>query len=160
MVTISHTICFVNDWRKTTEVNLNERGVELKNDLVEFLNENNLTFDDLKKWKQDPPEFVRESYFKAISEITKDDFTNQMKAIYCVLNLALNNFLRSETEYRNREASDREEASVYIDIEEDNADIKWIGQIGRSLRGLGIVDNYIQDSSGKTHTILVKTELN
>ena len=140
---------FVNDWRKSTEVNLNERGVELKNDLVEFLNENNLTFDDLKNWNQDVPDFVRVSYFKAISEIAKDDFTNQMKVIYCVLNLALNNFLRSETEYKKKEASDRVEASAYIDIEEDNADIKWIGQIGRSLRGLGIVDNYIQDSSGK-----------
>ena len=57
--------------------------------------------------------------------------------------------LRSETEYKKKEASDREEASAYIDIEDDNADIKWIGQIGRSLRGLGIVDNYILDSTGK-----------
>lgn len=140
---------FVDDWRKSTEVNLNERGIELKNDLVEFLNENNLTFEDLKNWNQDAPDIVRESYFSAISEIEKDNFTNQMKVIYCVLNLALNNFLRSETEYKKKEASDREEASAYIDIEEDNADIKWIGQIGRSLRGLGIVDNYILDSTGK-----------
>ncbi|WP_051583916.1 AAA family ATPase [Dokdonia sp. PRO95] len=140
---------FVDDWRKSTEVNLNERGIELKNDLVEFLNENNLTFEDLKNWNQDAPDIVRESYFSAISEIEKDNFTNQMKVIYCVLNLALNNFLRSETEYKKKEASDREEASAYIDIEDDNADIKWIGQIGRSLRGLGIVDNYILDSTGK-----------
>ncbi|MDA9325806.1 AAA family ATPase [bacterium] len=140
---------FVDDWRKSTEVNLNERGIELKNDLVEFLNENNLTFEDLKNWNQDAPDIVRESYFSAISEIEKNNFTNQMKVIYCVLNLALNNFLRSETEYKKKEASDREEASAYIDIEEDNADIKWIGQIGRSLRGLGIVDNYILDSTGK-----------
>ena len=140
---------FVNDWRKSTEVNLNERGIELKNDLVEFLNENNLTFEDLKNWNKDAPDIVRESYFSAISEIAKDDFTNQMKVIYCVLNLSLNNFLRSENEYKKKELSDREEASAYIDIEEDNDDIKWIGQIGRSLRGLGIVDEYIQDSSGK-----------
>jgi hypothetical protein len=118
-------------------------------DLVKFLNENNQTFDDLKNWNQDAPDIVRVSYFKAISEITKDDFTNQMKAIYCVLNLALNNHLRSETEYKKKEVLDREEASAYIDIEDDNADIKWIGQIGRSLRGLGIVNNYIQDSEGK-----------
>jgi 5-methylcytosine-specific restriction protein B len=72
-----------------------------------------------------------------------------MKAIYCILNLALNNQLRSETEYKKKEASDRVEASVYIDIEEGNVDIKWIGQIGRSLRGLDLVNNYIQDSEGK-----------
>ena len=39
---------FVNDWRKSTEVVLNERGIKLKNDLIEFLDENNLTFEDLK----------------------------------------------------------------------------------------------------------------
>ena len=140
---------FVDDWRKSTEINLNERGLDLKNGLVEYLSNENLSYNDLKNWNQDAPDIVKSSYFRAISEIKKDDFTNQMKAIYCVLNLALNNQLRSETEYKKKEASDREEASVYIDIEEDNADIKWIGQIGRSLRGLGIVDNYVQDSSGK-----------
>jgi hypothetical protein len=140
---------FVDDWRKSTEINLNERGIELKNDLIEFLSSENLSYIDLKNWNQDAPYIVKTAYFRAISEIKKEDFTNQMKAIYCILNLALNNQLRSETEYKKKEASDRIEASVYIDIEEGNADIKWIGQIGRSLRGLGIVDNYIQDSAGK-----------
>ena len=140
---------FVDDWRKTTEITLNERGLDLKNGLVEYLSNENLSYNDLKSWNQDAPDIVKSSYFRAISEITKDDFTNQMKAIYCVLNLALNNQLRSETEYKKNEALDREEASVYIDIEEDNADIKWIGQIGRTLRGLGIVGDYVQDSVGK-----------
>ena len=140
---------FVDDWRKSTEINLNERGIELKNDLIDFLSKENLTYNDLKNWNQDAPDIVKSSFFRAISEIKKVDFTNSMKAIYCILNLALNNQLRSEKEYLKKEASDREEASVYIDIEEDNADIKWIGQIGRSLRGLGIVDNYVQDSLGK-----------
>lgn len=140
---------FVEDWRRSTEIILNERGVELKNNLFEYLNDNNLTFDDLKIWNQDAPHIVREAYFKAISEMTKDDFTNQMKAIYCVLNLALNNCLRSENEYKKREATDRVDASEYIDIEDDNVDIKWIGQIGRSLRGLGIVNEYVQDDAEK-----------
>ena len=140
---------FVDDWRRSTEINLNERGLDLKNGLVEYLSNENLNYNDLKNWNQDAPDIVKSSYFRAISEIKKDDFTNQMKVIYCVLNLALNNLLRSETEYKKKEASDREEASAYIDIEDDNADIKWIGQIGRSLRGLGIVDNYILDSTGK-----------
>ena len=140
---------FVDDWRRSTEINLNERGLDLKNGLVEYLSNENLYYNDLKNWNQDAPDIVKSSYFRAISEIKKDDFTNQMKVIYCVLNLALNNLLRSETEYKKKEASDREEASAYIDIEDDNADIKWIGQIGRSLRGLGIVDNYILDSTGK-----------
>jgi hypothetical protein len=140
---------FVDDWRKSTEINLNERGIELKNDLIEFLSRENLTYRDLKSWNQDAPDIVKTSYFRAISEIKKEDFTNQMKAIYCILNLALNNQLRSETEYKKKEDSDRVEASVYIDIEEGNVDIKWIGQIGRSLRGLDLVNNYIQDSEGK-----------
>ena len=140
---------FVEDWRKSTEVNLNERGIDLKNELIDFLNENNLSFDDLKNWSQDAPTIVREAYYSVISEMSKDDFTNQMKAVYCILNLALNNGLRSEIEYKKKLVVDRTEASVYIDVEDDNADIKWIGQIGRSLRGLGIVDNYKQDSAGK-----------
>lgn len=140
---------FVEDWRKSTEVKLNERGIDLKNDVIDFLNENNLSFDDLKNWSQDAPSIVREAYFSAISEMSKDDFTNQMKAIYCILNLVLNNGLRSEVEYKKKEVVDRAEASLYIDIEDDNSDIKWIGQIGRSLNGLGIVDDYIQDSEGK-----------
>jgi len=86
--------------------------------------------------------------------MSKDDFTNQMKAIYCILNLALNNGLRSENEYKKKEEEDRAEASVYIDIEDDNADIKWIGQIGRSFRGLGFVDNYIKDNAGKNTYLL------
>ena len=28
---------FVDDWRKTTEINLNERGLDLKKGLVEYL---------------------------------------------------------------------------------------------------------------------------
>lgn len=140
---------FVDDWRKSTEVNLNERGLELKNDFVDYLNENNLTFEHLKNWNEDPPDFVKRAYFRAISEFNKNDFTNQMKAIYCILNLALNNLLRTEVEYKKKDRVDREEASVYIDIEDGNKDIKWIGQIGRSLRGLGILDNYIEDATGK-----------
>ena len=152
---------FVEDWTKSTEVILNERGIELKNELVEYLNNNSLDYSDLKNWNQDAPDFVRSAYFNAIAEMNKDVFTNQMKAIYCVLNLALNNQLRSETEYKKKEKTDRREASVYIDIEDDNADIKWVGQIGRSLRGLGIVDNYIEDSSEKNTYYLSKygTEL-
>jgi len=140
---------FVEDRTKSTEVTLNEKGIELKNDLVEFLNNKNLDYSDLKNWNQDAPEIVRSAYFNAISEMNKDIFTNQMKAIYCILNLALNNKLRSEIEYKKKERIDREEASIYIDIEDDNADIKWIGQIGRSLQGLGILDHYVEDSSGK-----------
>lgn len=150
---------FVDNWRKSTEVTLNERGIDLKNKLIEYLNNNNLTYLDLKNWNQDAPSIVQESYFKAISEINKDDFTNQMKAVYCILNLALNNCLRSEIEYKKKNSEDRAEASKYIDIEENNADIKWVGQIGRSLKGLGIVDEYVQDSAGKSTYYLSSTGL-
>jgi len=140
---------FVIDWKNSTEIELNERGIELKNEINNFMNENSMSYVDLKSWGEDAPQIVRNAFFSAISEISRDNFTDQMKAIYCVLNLALNNKLRSEIEYKKKEAEDRTEASNYIDIEDGNLDIKWIGQIGRSLRGLGIVDNYTIDNSGK-----------
>ncbi len=145
---------FVENWKASTEVVLNERGIALKNDLRAFLNENEQSFEDLKNWSQDAPDIVREAFFSAISEMSREDFTDQMKAIYCVLNLALNNRLRSENEYKKKNNEDRVEASKYIDIDEDNADIKWIGQIGRSLRGIGVVKQYlIGDAEKNTYPL-------
>ena len=84
--------------------------------------------------------------------MSREDFTDQMRTIYCVINLALNNKLRSETEYKKKNDEDRAEASKYIDIDENNADIKWIGQIGRTLRGLGIVNKYSKDNDVEKET--------
>ena len=140
---------FVENLEKSTKIVLNERGVSLKNDLASFLKANDQSFEDLKNWSEDAPDIVREAYSSAISEMSREDFTDHMKTIYCVINLALNNKLRSEKEYQKKNDEDRADASKYIDIDENNADIKWIGQIGRTLRGLGIVDEYSKDDEEK-----------
>ena len=140
---------FVENLEKSTKIVLNERGVSLKNDLASFLKANDQSFKDLKNWSEDAPDIVREAYSSAISEMSREDFTDHMKTIYCVINLALNNKLRSEKEYQKKNDEDRADASKYIDIDENNADIKWIGQIGRTLRGLGIVDEYSKDDEEK-----------
>ena len=140
---------FVENLEKSTKIVLNERGVSLKNDLASFLKANDQSFKDLKNWSEDAPDIVREAYSSAISEMSREDFTDHMKTIYCVINLALNNKLRSEKEYQKKNDEDRADASKYIDIDENNTDIKWIGQIGRTLRGLGIVDEYSKDDEEK-----------
>ena len=140
---------FVENLEKSTKIVLNKRGVSLKNDLASFLKANDQSFKDLKNWSEDAPDIVREAYSSAISEMSREDFTDHMKTIYCVINLALNNKLRSEKEYQKKNDEDRADASKYIDIDENNADIKWIGQIGRTLRGLGIVDEYSKDDEEK-----------
>ena len=140
---------FVENLEKSTKIVLNERGVSLKNDLASFLKANDQSFEDLKNWSEDAPDIVREAYSSAISEMSREDFTDHMKTIYCVINLALNNKLRSEKEYQKKNDEDRADASKYIDIDENNTDIKWIGQIGRTLRGLGIVDEYSKDDEEK-----------
>jgi hypothetical protein len=143
---------FVKNTEKSTKITLNERGISLKNSLASFMKENDQSFEDLKNWSEDAPDIVRESYSSAISEMSREDFTDQMRTIYCVINLALNNKLRSETEYKKKNDEDRAEASKYIDIDENNADIKWIGQIGRTLRGLGIVNKYSKDNDVEKET--------
>ena len=140
---------FVENLEKSTKIVLNKRGVSLKNDLASFLKANDQSFEDLKNWSEDAPDIVREAYSSAISEMSREDFTDHMKTIYCVINLALNNKLRSEKEYQKKNDEDRADASKYIDIDENNTDIKWIGQIGRTLRGLGIVDEYSKDDEEK-----------
>ena len=140
---------FVEKFEKSTKIVLNERGVTLKNDLASFLKANDQSFEDLKNWSEDAPDIVREAYSSAISEMSREDFTDHMRTIYCVINLALNNKLRSEKEYQKKKDKDRADASKYIDIDENNDDIKWIGQIGRILRGLGIVDEYTKDDEEK-----------
>lgn len=140
---------FVENWKDEGKIQLNASGIELKDKVRQYMNENSLTTINLKNWAQDPPEFIKKEYFKNISEIEKESFTNQMKTIYCVLNLALNKYLYAETEWKKAEQDDRKIALKFIDIKDKLGDIKWIGQIGRTLRGLGIVDEYILNEFGK-----------
>jgi hypothetical protein len=140
---------FVENWKEEGKIQLNASGIELKEKVRQYMNENSLTTENLKSWAQDPPEFIKKEYFKVISEIEKESFTNQMKTIYSVLNLALNKHLYAETEWKKAEQQDRQIALNFIDIKDKLGDIKWIGQIGRTLRGLGIVDEYIPNEFEK-----------
>ena len=140
---------FVENFKEEGKIQLNASGIELKEKVRQYMNENSLTTKNLKSWAQDPPEFIKKEYFKVISEIKKESFTNQMKTIYSVLNLALNKHLYAETEWKKAEQEDRQIALNFIDIKDKLGDIKWIGQIGRTLRGLGIVDEYIPNEFEK-----------
>ena len=71
---------FVDDWRRSTEINLNERGLDLKNGLVEYLSNENLNYNDLKNWNQDAPDIVKSSYSEPLVRLKR--MTSLIKESY------------------------------------------------------------------------------
>lgn len=135
---LSHFGLVIN-WKDSTNIELNQKGIELKNKIRQYSEENNINYKDLKNWNKDAPNLIQDEYKKIISEQNLDFFTPHLKTVYCILNLALNKNLFTEIEWKNASEADRKIASKYIDIKNKSGDPKWIGQIGRTLRGLGLV---------------------
>ena len=56
-----------NDINQSAEIVLNEKGITLKNELKQYMNENNLN--DITEFDNDPPEFVCQKYHQSIEEM-------------------------------------------------------------------------------------------
>ena len=137
---ISH-FNLVDDWRDSSNIVLNSQGIDLKNAIRSYLVSNNLNYNDLKSWDQNPPDFVKAFYQSVLANQLNDNFTPVLKTLFCALNMALNNDLyKQDTENRKATPQEKDLAISYFDINTNGEDLKWIGHIGRILQGLGIVD--------------------
>ncbi|MCF8194605.1 MAG: AAA family ATPase [Polynucleobacter sp.] len=124
----------VNNWRNTTNLELNEEGISLKN-----IAKNNYDKDELKKWDKDCPIEIRDFYSEILVNQNIDDFTPMLKTFFCALNMLVNGDLyKQDNEQRPATDEEKEIAKRYFDLKPNITDLKWIGHFGRILQGLGI----------------------
>ena len=127
---------FVDNWKETTNLTLNESGIKLKN-----LARGNYTVEKLKNWSEDTPQLVRDVYRDILKNQLLDDFTPILKTFFCALNMLVHGKLyKQDKEDRKPTDLEQELAGTYFDLKPSYADLKWIGHIGRILEGLGIVE--------------------
>jgi hypothetical protein len=130
----------VENWQDSTNILLNAQGIALKNEVRSYMLQNNLDFNNIKSWDQDSPDFVKAAYQSILSNQLKDNLTPILKTLFCALNMALNNKLyKQDNESRKANSEEKDLAMTFFDLNSDGEDLKWIGQIGRILKGLGIV---------------------
>jgi hypothetical protein len=127
---------FVDNWKETTNLTLNESGIKLKN-----LARGNYTVEKLKNWSEDTPQLVRDVYRDILKNQLLDDFTPILKTFFCALNMLVHGKLyKQDKEDRKPTDLEQELAGTYFDLKPSYTDLKWIGHIGRILEGLGIVE--------------------
>jgi hypothetical protein len=147
---------FVDDWRDSSILKLNENGISLKN-----LVRGTYTVEALKNWdEKECPKEIQQAYFDVLSNEPLGNFTPMIKTFYCALRMLSDGLLYKKNESVEPTQTEREEAEKYFDLPTGTKDLKWIGQIGRIFEGLGIAkqqknktnDRYLFDITdlGKT----------
>jgi len=135
----------VNDWRKNTNLELNDEGIRLKN-----IAKNKYTKDELKNWDKDCPIEIRDFYGNILVNQNIDDFTPILKTIFCALNMLVNGDLyKQDNEQRPATDQEKEIAKKYFDLKPNITDLKWIGHFGRILQGLGVTKLNVTTINGK-----------
>ncbi len=127
---------FVDNWRESTNLKLNQSGIDLKN-----LARGKYTIEKLKDWSEDTPQLIRDVYRDILKNQLLDDFTPILKTFFCALNMLVHGKLyKQDKEDRKPTDLEKELAGTYFDLKPSYSDLKWIGHIGRILEGLGIVE--------------------
>lgn len=131
---------FVENWKLKTEIVLNQKGIDLKNEIKQYMDEHDI--DDIREFANNPPTFVCDKYYESIKEQVLDECTPTMKTVFCTLNMLLNDveFPSSEISWVNASSELRNNVIGYFDLSRPDGDLKWVGHFGRALNGLGIVD--------------------
>jgi len=141
----------VDNWRKNTEIILNEKGLELKN-----LIKKNYSNEKLKSWNirkdGDVPEIVKNYYCEILRTQLIDDFTPTLKTYFCTINMLINNELFKQNENTSTSQVEREKIEKYFDLTPGTRNLKWVGHFGRGLVGFGLAEL----SSNKYNFIITK----
>jgi hypothetical protein len=125
---------FVEDWRDSSTLKLNEKGIRLKN-----LVRDNYSVEALKSWNEkECPQEIQQAYFDVLSNEPLSEFTPMTKTFYCALRMLSDGLLYKKSESTDPTEEERLEAEKYFDLPVGTKDLKWIGQIGRIFEGLGL----------------------
>ena len=128
------------------DMHLSESGIELKNNLRSYIEEEAIPAADLLSWPRERglPEIVISSYVKVLTEVspTSRNITAFEKTIFCALNMCLQGDLFKQ----NRESRPTTEEEIdlverYFDVNSTgNSDYKWIGWVAENLVDLNLVE--------------------
>jgi len=128
------------------DMHLSESGIELKNNLRSFIEEEAIPTTDLLSWPREKglPEIVINSYVKVLTEVSpvSRNITAFEKTLFCALNMCLQGDLFKQ----NREGRPTTEEEIdlverYFDVNSTgNSDYKWIGWIAENLVDLNLVE--------------------
>jgi len=128
------------------DMHLSESGIELKNNLRSYMEEEAIPAGDLLSWPRERglPEIVISSYVKVLTEVspTSRNITAFEKTIFCALNMCLQGDLFKQ----NRESRPTTEEEIdlveqYFDVNSTgNSDYKWIGWVAENLVDLNLVE--------------------
>jgi hypothetical protein len=150
---------FAEYTQSTVSLELNDSGIQLKEEAIEYLTTNGLTANDLIEWekgKQDTkaPEFIQKAYCEKILKTTVEGFSPTMSTIYSTLNFLLNEstFPSSQTSWTDASDELRNKVTIYFNPTKPDGDIKWVCQFARVLYGLGLLkkenENYYLNENG------------
>jgi hypothetical protein len=128
------------------DMHLSESGIELKNNLRSYIEEEAIPAVDLLSWPREKglPEIVISSYVKVLTEVSpvSRNITAFEKTIFCALNMCLQGDLFKQ----NRESRPTTEEEIdlverYFDVNSTgNSDYKWIGWVAENLVDLNLVE--------------------
>ena len=136
---------FVDDWRDSSTLKLNEKGVNLKN-----LVRDTYSVEVLKSWNEkECPQEIQQAYFDVLSSEPLNEFTPMTKTFYCALRMLSDGLLYKKSESTDPTEEERSEAEKYFDLPTGTKDLKWIGQIGRIFEGLGLAKQHSEKSNGR-----------
>lgn len=137
------------------DMTLSQRGIELKNRLKKYIDENHIDKDTLKEWPRENglPDFLINEYISILAEISPLNtlMTAFKKTILCALNMCLNSELfRQNSESRESTDDEIEIIKKYLDINEsNNTDYKWIGWIAENIKDLGLIIQLKEEKDNK-----------
>ena len=133
------------------DMHLSESGIELKNSLRSYLEEESIATEDLLSWPRENglPENVINSYIKVLREVSplSRNITAFEKTIFCALNMCLQGDLfKQDKESRSTTEEEIDLVERYFDINSSgNSDYKWIGWIAENLVDLNLVEaNHVE----------------
>jgi len=128
------------------DMHLSESGIELKNNLRSYIEEEAIPAADLLSWPRERglPEIVISSYVKVLTEVspTSRNITAFEKTIFCALNMCLQgNLFKQNRESRPTTEEEIDLVERYFDVNSTgNSDYKWIGWVAENLVDLNLVE--------------------
>lgn len=132
---ISH-FGFVNNWRDTTNLDLNERGKKLKDAVRD-----KFTIEKLRSWSGNCPAEIANLYKQSLIDADIATMTPMLKTFICALLMLMDGQLyRQDAESRSSTDDEKVLATKYFDLNPQSQDLKWIGHIGRIFQGLGLAE--------------------
>ena len=128
------------------DMHLSESGIELKNNLRSYMEEEAIPAGDLLSWPRERglPEIVISSYVKVLTEVSpiSRNITAFEKTIFCALNMCLQgNLFKQNRESRPTTEEEIDLVERYFDVNSTgNSDYKWIGWVAENLVDLNLVE--------------------